>query len=267
MPLSYKPTQNKVGLKRAIRRSINGLGRRCRCCICGRTFYKFSEYRGGWNAVSSYLKELEWTGSDFDRFWCPFCRSHDRERHLKLYFDALDFWLRFKSASVLHIAPEKHISRAVEGCNPERYVKGDLEPVRNDIRKMDVTDINESDSSFDIAICNHVLEHVPDDRKALCELFRVLKPGGIAILQTPYALKLTETREQDPSVVTGTQRLEFYGQEDHIRLYGLDLPERIREAGFDLTLKTHTQLLPDIDCVAFGVNQAEPLFYAQKPVV
>ena len=267
MTVSYKPTQDKVGLIRTIRRAINGLGNQRRCCICGKTFYKYSKYRGGWNAVSSYLKQLDWTGSDFDNFWCPFCRSHDRERHLKLYFDALDFWDRFKDAEILHIAPEKHISHAIVSCKPKRYLKGDLEPARDDIYRIDVTDINEPDEAFDIAICNHVLEHVPDDAKALSELFRILKPGGIAILQTPYATKLLESRESDPSVATEPQRLEYYGQEDHIRLYGIDLLDRIYEAGFDLRLKSHEAILKDVDYAEAGVNPEEPLFYAHKPII
>ena len=267
MTVSYKPTQDKVGLIRAIRRSINGLGSQRRCCICEKSFHKYSKYRGGWNAVSSYLKQLKWTGSDFDNFWCPFCRSHDRERHLKLYFDALNFWERFTGAEVLHIAPEKHISHAIASCNPKRYIKGDLSPTRVDIRQMDVTNLKEDDKSFDIVICNHVLEHVLDDKKALSELYRVLKPGGTAILQTPYAPKLLETRERDPSVATEAHRLEFYGQEDHIRLYGIDLLDRIYESGFDLRLKTHDAVLEDVDCGRVGVNHEEPLFYAHKPII
>lgn len=267
MTVSYKPTQNKVGLIRMIRRSINGLGSQRCCCICEKTFLKYSKYRGGWNAISSYLKKLDWTGSDFDNFWCPFCRSHDRERHLKLYFDALNFWDRFKDAEILHIAPEKHISHAIASCKPKRYIKGDLSPTRVDIRQVDVTDIKEPDRSFDIVICNHVLEHVLDDKKALSELYRVLKPGGTAILQTPYAPKLIETREHDPSVSTEVSRLEFYGQEDHIRLYGIDLLDRIYEAGFDLRLKTHAAVLKDVDCAEAGVNPAEPLFYAHKSTI
>ncbi len=267
MTVSYKPTQDKVGLIRMIRRAINGLGTQRRCCICGTTFYKYSKYRGGWDAVSPYLKKLDWTGSDFDNFWCPFCRSHDRERHLKLYFDALSFWDRFKGAEILHIAPEKHIAHAITSCDPKRYIRGDLFPSRTDIRKVDVTDIQEPDGSFDIVICNHVLEHVPDDKRALKELYRVLKPGGTAILQTPYAPKLAETRESDSAVSTDSDRLEFYGQEDHIRLYGMDLMDRICAAGFDLRLKTHAAVLGDVDCAAAGVNSEEPLFYAHKPTI
>jgi SAM-dependent methyltransferase len=179
----------------------------------------------------------------------------------------MDFWTKFTGAVILHIAPEKHIAGAIESCNPERYLKGDLAPTRSDIRRVDVTAIKEKDKTFDIVICNHVLEHVHDDIKALSELYRVLKPGGTAILQTPYAPKLIETRERDPSVSSESHRLEFYGQEDHIRLYGTDLLDRIFGAGFDLRLQRHSDVLKDVDCAVAGVNPAEPLFLAHKPLI
>lgn len=265
MSVSYKATQDRVGLVRRLRRAINGLGSRCRCCYCGTSFWKFSTYRGGWATVSPYLRELDWVGSDFDHFWCPFCRSHDRERHMKYFFDALDFWAKFEGASVLHLAPEKHLSRCIASCGPARYVQGDLVPVRDHIQMIDVTGIEEEDDRFDVILCNHVLEHVPEDAKALRELFRVLKPGGQAILQTPYAVNLEQTREQDPAVSTDEQRRAYYGQEDHVRLYGRDLMDRIRAVGFDLTLHAHDRILPELDCQAAGVSQGEPLFLATKP--
>ncbi len=265
MGMSYRATQDSVGFVRMIRRFINGLGNRCQCCICGRSFLRFSKYRGGWQAVSSYLRELKWTGSDFDNFWCPFCRSHDRERHLMLYFKALGMWEHFAGAAVLHIAPEKHISRAIESCSPASYVRGDLIPSREQVRKLDVMNLIEKSESYDFVICNHVLEHVPDDSKALSEIFRVLKKGGSAVLQTPYAAALHSTRENDPSVTTEAERLKFYGQEDHVRLYGIDLFERIRNAGFILHLHEHSKLLAGVDCARAGVNAAEPLFLAIKP--
>jgi len=267
MAMSYKAKQDNVGLIRKIRRGFNGLGNKCECCICKKKFTRFSKYRGGWDAISSYLKDLEWTGSDFDNFWCPYCRSHDRERHLKLYLDALNFWDKFKDASVLHIAPEKHIALCIESCGTKRYLKGDLNPSRRGVEMVDITDIKEKDKTFDIVLCNHVLEHVHDDEKALSEIFRVLKPGSIAILQTPYAPKLLQTRERDPSISTEMQRLEFYGQEDHIRLYGVDLIDRIFAAGFDLKLHKHSALLSEFDFARAGVNPDEPLFVARKPTI
>ena len=261
----YQPTQDNIGFVRKARRALNGWGNRHQCCVCGRTFFRFSAYRGGWKAFSAYLHNVKWIGSDFDHFWCPFCRSHDRERHLILFFERLGFWKSLEGASVLHVAPEKRLATRIEACRPARYVKGDLVPAREGVEKLDVTLIAYPDASFDWVICNHVLEHVPDDAKALSELFRVLKPGGAAILQTPFASGLEKTLEMQAEVDTDAKRIEFYGQEDHIRLYGRDLFDRIRAAGFSLELKKHDECLPEIDALRYGVNRDEPLFLCRKP--
>ena len=262
--MQYQATQNRVSLLRRARRFLNGLGRSRHCCICQRTFLRFSKFRGGWQALSPYLRQARWTGSDFDNFWCPFCRCHDRERHLTLFFERLELWERFEGAAVLHLAPEKHLARRIEECAPERYVKGDLAPSREGVERIDVTALPFADASFDWVICNHVLEHVPDDVRALAEIWRVLRPGGGAILQTPYAAAL-EASVENPEIVSAAQRLEFYGQEDHVRLYGRDLFERIRAAGFELELRSHAEWLPHIDAARYGVNQEEPLFWCIKP--
>jgi len=262
--MQYQPTQDTVGFVRQIRRALNGLGKTHACCVCGKTFFRFSKYRGGWKAFSVYLHNVQWTGSDFDQFWCPFCRCHDRERHLILFFEKLGFWDKLTGASVLHLAPEKRLATRIEACSPARYVKGDLVPAREGIEKIDVTGIPYPNDAFDWVFCNHVLEHVPDDAKALSELFRVLKPGGIAILQTPFAAGLEKSLEDPAEINTDEKRIEFYGQEDHVRLYGKDLFERIKAAGFQLELKTHDTCLPDTDAVRYGVNRNEPLFLCRK---
>ncbi len=261
----YQPTQDNIGFVRKVRRGLNGLGRSKKCCVCGKTFFRFSKYRGGWKAFSAYLHNQKWVGSDFDQFWCPFCRCHDRERHLLLFFGKLDYWKKMSGASILHFAPEKRLASRIEACRPARYVKGDLVPARGDVERLDVTDIPYAAAAFDWVFCNHVLEHVPDDAKALREIYRVLKPGGIAILQTPYASGLEKTLEDPAEIDTDEKRIEFYGQEDHVRLYGRDLFERIRGAGFTLQLKKHAECLPEIDASRFGVNREEPLFLCVKP--
>ena len=208
---------------------------------------------------------MKWTGSDFDNFWCPFCRSHDRERHLILFFDRLGAWERLAGAAVLHLAPEKHLAGRIAACGPARYVRGDLFPSREGVERIDVTAIPYADGAFDWVICNHVLEHVPDDARALREIMRVLRPGGTAILQTPFASGLEKTLEDPAGIDTDAKRIEFYGQEDHVRLYGRDLFDRIRAAGFRLELRRHDECLPDVDAARCGVSRDEPLFLCVKP--
>jgi len=263
--MHYQPTQDTISPLRKFRRALNGLGKTHTCCVCGHTFFRFSKYRGGEKAVSPYLHNVAWVSSAFDTFWCPYCRSHDRERHLILYLDALNLWPAFGNASVLHIAPEKQLAFRIASRNPARYIKGDLTPARADIEQLDVTAIRYPDATFDCVICNHVLEHVPDDALALRELWRVLKPGGLAILQTPYANGLDKTLENQPEVTTPEQRREFYGQEDHVRLYGRDIFERITAAGFAPEMKKHPDLLSGTDAHRYGVNPHEPLFRFHRP--
>ncbi len=98
------------------------------------------------------------------------------------------------------------------------------------MRHCDITAIPEPDASFDVVICNHVLEHIPDDRKAMRELRRVLKPGGLAVLQHPIHDR-PDTFE-DQSIVSPDERLRVFGQEDHVRIYGWDFVDRLRDVGF-----------------------------------
>ena len=119
-------------------------------------------------------------------------------------------------------------------------------------------------SSIDLVIANHVLEHVADDGKALSELFRILAPGGYAVLQTPYSRKL-HTTWSDPGINTGQARLHAHGQEDHVRLFGRDIFQRITAAGFQSQVRRHEELLPDVDPREVGVNPAEPFFLLRKP--
>ena len=264
-PMLYQPTQDKISPLRKLRRAINSLGNTHTCCVCGKSFFRFSKYRGGNKAVSPYLHNMSWVSSAFDNFWCPFCRSHDRERHMILFLDALGMWEKFDNATILHIAPEKQLAFRIASRKPARYVKGDISPMRQDIEKLDVTAIGYPDHTFDCIICNHVLEHVPDDAQALRELHRVLKPGGFAILQTPYATGLEKTLENQPEVTTPEQHREFYGQEDHVRLYGRDIVNRITAAGFTSEMKKHNDLLTTTNAHHYGVNPLEPLFLFRRP--
>jgi SAM-dependent methyltransferase len=168
-----------------------------------------------------------------------------------------------QGASVLHFAPETHISRRITEQQPSTYIKADLSPSSSEIQAIDVTRLPFAQNSFDMVICNHVLEHVPDDRKALAELFRVLNPNGYAILQTPYSV-LLQNSFCDPSINTDKLRNRLYGQEDHVRIYGRDLFLKIEEAGFELQIKTHSDFLSDIDPSFYGVNPQEDFIFVKK---
>ena len=163
---------------------------------------------------------------------CPVCGALDRERLLYLYLARkTDLFLPGAAPKrVLHVAPEARLSQVLAAQGHLDYLTADLEPAGVAVR-MDVTDIRYPDGHFDVIICNHVLEHVPDDAKAMAELYRTLKPGGWAMLQVPIALALERTHE-DPSITAPSAREQAFGQRDHVRLYGRDYRDRLARAGF-----------------------------------
>lgn len=234
------------------------------CVVCGRRVQRFLPYRDHWPDMPPVLTELEVVGSDIENFECPACGCHDRERHLWLYLQACGLERRFEGAHILHMAPERHLQRLISRARPAEYLMGDLYPTRGEIRRMDLTQLDAAEGHFDFVIANHVLEHVDDDVKALREIFRVLRPGGQAILQTPFALRLPYKRE-DAAIRTAADRLQHYGQEDHCRLYGANFPGFVASFGFVPRTATHASLLRGVDSKRMGVNPQEPFLLFGKP--
>jgi len=164
---------------------------------------------------------------------CPNCMSTARERLVVAMLGRIDL----AGKSVLHLAPEPLILRFLR--RSATVVTGDLEPadyrwVDRGIRRVDATDLDFPDESFDLVIANHILEHIPDDRSAMAEIHRVLKPRGQAILQVPFSTTIPASIEEpvtgDPDV-----RSAAFGQFDHVRIYRLDdYLSRLRDAGFDV---------------------------------
>lgn len=142
----------------------------------------------------------------------------------------------------LHFAPEESFTRLLRSRPNVEYVSADLDSPLAE-QKADIQALPFPDESFDALLCSHVLEHVEDDRRAMGELHRVLRPGGWGIVMVPQHGGLAETLE-DPSVDTPQERLETYGQADHLRLYGRDFQDRLRAAGFDVEVTEYAQELP-----------------------
>jgi len=160
---------------------------------------------------------------------------------------------------LLHIAPEKNLQKILKRKKIE-YFSGDLNRYFvNASLKVDVTDIKFQDNFFDMVICNHVLEHVLEDKKAMKEIYRVLKPGGKAILQVPYSPIMKKTFE-DSSITTEEGRKEVFGQPDHVRIYGLDYLDRLKSAGF----KVEKKKLDETITKKFALNKNEVIFLCKK---
>lgn len=230
-----------------------------RCVACGSTVEFWLALDGDAFLRSAFGEAIDSIGSDLSRFWCPHCRSTDRDRHLILYLDAVGATADLAGADVLHLAPEAAISSLIRQRGPRRYVRGDLQPAADDIERIDLESLPFADASFDYVICNHVLEHVHSVARALAEVARVLRPGGRFICQTPYARRLTTTFE-DPELQSEADRVFFYGQNDHVRRFGRDIGAIIRGSGFHGALRGHAEMLGEIDGAALGVNEREPFF-------
>jgi SAM-dependent methyltransferase len=209
------------------------------------------------------MRALAMVGSDADHFECPRCGAHDRERHLLMYLRASGVLGDLQGKAVLHFAPEKRLSRFIAAAAPSRHVQADLLPNSPEVQRVDMLAMPFGDGTFDCVIANHVLEHVGDVDRALGEIHRVLCPRGHAILQTPYSSKLHRTWE-DAGIDTPAARLQAYGQEDHVRLFGRDIFERIAAAGFEPGVRQHRELLGDVDPIRAGVNPDEPLFLFRR---
>ena len=189
---------------------------------------------------------------------CWVCGSLERHRLVSLLFGLRPFLLR-PGLDVLHIAPERMLAARLRASSAS-YVSGDLDAEFGPER-LDVTALPFARAAFDVVMCNHVLEHVPDDARAMRELRRVLRPGGWAMLLVPD-VREPHTAES-PEVTDPEQRTLFYGQSDHVRRYGWDYVERLRKAGFDPEVVRLGEVLPEETihtCRLVKFGEVEPLF-------
>ena len=186
---------------------------------------------------------------------CPRCNSAERHRLFKLWLDRNA--QRLHKADVLHFAPEKGLSRLIRPLT-RSYQTADIAPGRADL-VLDIEQIALPDASVDGIVCSHVLEHV-NDVKALRELYRVLRPGGICLIMTPVVEGWTKTYE-NPAISHASERTLHFGQHDHVRYYGADIRERIKAAGFGLD--EFTAEGPEV--VRYALMPGEKVFVAAKP--
>jgi predicted SAM-dependent methyltransferase len=194
---------------------------------------------------------------------CPICGSIDRERLLYLYLlHKTDIFE--KPGKLLHVAPESRLKKLFQTKKSVDYLTADL--FSTDVMvKMDITAIQFSDDYFDAIICNHVLEHIIDDGKAMSELYRILKPGGWAILQVPLSLTLKSTYE-DFSISTTEGREKAFGQFDHVRIYAKDYQDRLAKAGFKVNIFNWASEAGNFGGKRnlFGLNEEEPVYFVSK---
>jgi SAM-dependent methyltransferase len=221
-------------------------GNKVECPVCGGKFRKFLPY-GYVNVRQGAL--------------CPGCLSLERHRLMWLYLKNKTSFFT-SNYKVLHIAPEQCFLKRFRKLKNLTYHTADLESPIADY-KCDVQNLPFDDKDYDIVICNHVLEHVPDDKKAMSEILRVLKPGGFAILQVPANFERNNTFE-DNSITDKKERTRIFGQYDHLRVYGTDYPERLKQAGFVIDEPNFTETLSQSEKDWYSLNLKEFMFALKK---
>lgn len=192
---------------------------------------------------------------------CPVCGSLERHRLDWVFFSTRTGLRDGLPKKMLHVAPEAFLSTRFRKIKNLEYLSADISNPEAMVQ-MDITDIHYPDNFFSVIYCSHVLEHIQDDRKALAELYRVLGPDGRALLQVPVSAEKTY---EDPAIVEPEERLKHFGQSDHVRRCGLDYVERIRAAGFAVTVLRAIDLVTGADCARMGFHPNSLIFFCEKP--
>lgn len=254
---SLLPKSIRWPLKRTVLR-IKYRGKQFYCPVCdSNTKIQFSL-----GMDFPVLKEKQIIGAGQRDALCPVCTSSDRVRLIYLFLKHKSL-LFSKPQRLLHIAPELSLQRVFENSKNIRYLTADLNP-EGVMESMDITRINYPDHTFDAIICNHVLEHIENDIRAMQELLRVLKPGGWAILQVPFSNILEKTFE-DKSVKSEREREKTFGQKDHVRIYGKDYVNRLKTAGFTVEPFLWTEdSSPEFQNPGLNINPEEVVYYCRK---
>jgi SAM-dependent methyltransferase len=221
-------------------------GNNVQCPIDGRTYRKFLPY----GRLESRPNAL-----------CPSSLSLERHRLLWLFLKNKTNFFSSK-IKMLHIAPELCFMDVFEKMENLEYVTGDIESPLAKV-KMDVLDIPFPENSFDVVFCNHVMEHVEDDIKAMSEIHRVLKKGGWAIIQSPAYMYLDKTLE-DPSITDPLERERIFGQNDHMRKYGKDYGDKLRLGGFKVTEDNYLDELSPEERKRYALPKEEIIYFCEK---
>lgn len=214
--------------------------------IDGKSFRKFLPY--GYENVR-------------DNVLSPSTLSLERHRLFWLYLENETYFFSEK-LRVLHFAPEQAFYSRFRKMRNLTYTTTDLNSPIADV-KADICNLPFEDNSYDFIICNHVLEHIPDDTKAMQELFRVLAPGGTAILQVPYEADRKTTFEDD-SITDPKERAAIFGQYDHVRVYGMDYFKKLADIGFKVEAVDYTKKFSNKEIEKFCLSKGELIPVCKK---
>ncbi len=225
--------------RRLLRARLRGDAVECPCC--GHTW---SEFAPDWNRPNAL---------------CPHCGSHERHRAQWLYLSR-ELGLGSEPLKLLHFAPEHALRGLIEARERVDYVTADLDPAGVDVAA-DITALPFDDAAFDAIVCSHVLEHVEEDRAAMAELARVLRPDGWLLVLVPLDLD-RDTTYEDPSITTPEDREREFLQHDHVRLYAPDIAERLGGAGLTVTPQRMDERFP---AARYGLLPSDVIFHCAHP--
>jgi len=223
------------------------LGDRYQCPCCQ---WKFRAFVG----ERSILQQSK-TG------YCPRCNAKARHRRIWLYLNS-HCQLFSEQTRLVEVAPWWSFARRFQGLATIDYIGVDLKYTGSQVTTIgDLSALPIQEGRVDVALCIHVLEHVDNDRKAIEELYRILRPGGMAIVSVP--IRLDRPTFEDPSIQDPDERARSFGESSHVRYYGNDFIDRLREPGFDVRMDPADQV-PDNICLRFGLRDDENIFRCVK---
>lgn len=227
-------------------RALLFIGTRYTCPCCGWRLRTFTH--GGTSLRARH------------RGYCPRCNSKARHRRDWLFLEHRTN-LFSDRLCLFHVSPKYSLSRRFKRMPNLDYVAGDLYDRANIGMRMDLAATPIRSDTFDAIICIHVLEHIQEDRKAMRELYRVLKPGGWALVSVP--LRLDKETFEDPTIVAPEDRERAFGEREHVRTYGHDLVDRLQACGFQVRLDLATEV-PEPTRNKYGLGQDENVLYCRK---
>jgi hypothetical protein len=223
-------------------------GDKVECPVCEKKFSKFLSY--GSNIAHR------------DNVLCPYDLTLERHRVMWLFLKNKSDFFTKPNLKVMHIAPEQCFHGKFKKQKNLDYTTGDLLSPIADLH-FDLHDIPLEDNQYEVIFCNHVMEHVKDDLQCMKELYRIMKPGGWGILQVPIDASRNETYE-DWSITTPAEREKHFLQYDHVRLYGLNYPKRLEEAGFKVDIIDFSEDLPTEVFERYRIPKEELLYVVRK---
>ena len=237
-------------------------GNKVNCVLCGSSFRKFLPTgileRDFWKSTEGFeIRKLPHV--TICNAKCAKCGSSERQRLFYIYMKNKQGFDKQKNIRILEVGPDDFVTKVLFDREDIEYTSVDIER-SNATQKMDLTNLNYPDNSFDNIFCYHVLEHINDDIKAMSELYRVLKPGGWGILQVPLWSDLTF----EDSKFLPKEYERVYGHPQHVRRYGRDYLDRLESVGFKVDLDKYASSLTNDYAKRYGILKSEDIYLCSK---